>query len=318
MIYKNRQLIFNLSLWRVTMRKIPIIMAGIYYVLIFTTSLYSQHYKENENTTQTEEQQLEIPIVKEEFNIQSGGFIDSFIWLKLFFGGSFIVWGEIIDKEEDYYNRNKDPLVTNQTNKNYPAEMSNGKSSFGCEIDLMFPAIKYKQKRGFDLTSIKFGVKSTYLYSSMGQAISDDSPSGFDGDGHTYYSGTLLKYQSINIGPEMNMIFSPISNRINMVVQFYLTGGYIFNGEINAAPGLRHFGLNLSESDYHAKFTGYTGTIGAGVHSVFNMAFPATIGFVIQYTHSEINFDRKIPVYDYMDKASIDEISLIISGGVHF
>jgi len=176
----------------------------------------------------------------------------------------------------------------------------------------MFPAVKFPQKRGFDLTGIKFGIKATYLFSKVEQQISDDSlPKRLD------YDGRLLKYRSVNCGPEMNVVFSPKSDLFNMIAQLYVQGGYIHGGKLTAVPGLRDAGVPINEV-YTANFAGYSITTGAGLYFALNKKAPVTIGCGMYYSYSKIDFDKRVPVYDNSKRTDFYEIGITVSAGVHF
>ncbi len=242
--------------------------------------------------------------------IREGGFLDSYLWFGAF-GAASVVFGNLNNKEENAYLNNRNQLSS------YPFWDTKGPHTQetgihgGFNLDLMFPAVKYLQAKGFSLTGLKFGLKTTYIFSRIDQTLNDDSlPDDED------RNGILLKYRSVNAGPEINLVFSPRSDLFNMAVQFYILGGYIHNGELTAAPGLRDAGVSLNESDYKADFNGYSGTIGASVNFALNK-FPIIIGSGVFYSYSRIKFDRNVPVYNGKNRASFDEFGYSISIGFH-
>jgi hypothetical protein len=252
--------------------------------------------------------------VKEEPIIQKGGFIDSTIRAGLL-GGLGFIWGNLHNRENDSFDQKKSQITTYPV---YPKD--NNESTInhynwhgGFELGLLLPAFKIPQTKAFGLSSIKFGIIGNYIYSTMEQELHDESLPNTD------YSGTLLKYRTINAGPEMNLILSPKSNKVNLVFRFYLLGGYIHKGKITAVPGLREAGLPVTDkSEYSTEFTGYSGTAGAGIRFVSNLAFPVIAGFDLQYTYSKLNFDQSLPVYNGAKSASFHEIGIFISAGIHF
>jgi RNase P/RNase MRP subunit p29 len=244
--------------------------------------------------------------------IRSGGFLDSYIWFGTL-GAVSLIYGNLRNKEENAY-------IENRQNKlnSYPFSR-NDKHDYtnqvdyhgGFYLDLMFPSAKYLQTKGFSLTGVKFGLKTTYVFSTALQTIDDNSlPNDKE------ISGRLLKYRSVNAGPEINLIYSPRNDSFNMVFQVYLLGGYIHKGELTAVPGLRDAGASFNESEYKANFTGYSGTIGAGINFVLN-GFPLTIGTGFFYSYSKIEFDRSVLVYNGAKKASFDEFGYTLSVGIH-
>jgi hypothetical protein len=248
--------------------------------------------------------------VEEKPIIHTGGFIDSIFRISLS-GGAGPVWGNLSDKEHTSKGEYLDQVPVYYPV--YPSdskELSHSEFSAGIEACLMLPAIKIPQSRRFGLIGIKFGLIGSYIYSEIEQDLFDRGLPDDD------YAGTLLKYSTVKAGPEMNLIFSPQSNRVNMVMRFYALGGYIHTGEITAMPGLRDAGLSIDKSLYSSDFTGYSITGGTGIRFVNNGAFPLIVGFDIQFTHTEIKFDNSIPVYNNADKTSFNDISFIFSCGI--
>jgi hypothetical protein len=248
--------------------------------------------------------------IKEEFKTRSGGFIDSYIWIGIFDSASF-VYGNLDNKENRIFEENKTFIP------GYNSYLDNNESisgnHFGFELNLMFPSIKFKQVRGFDLTGLKFGLKTTYVFSNITQSINEYF---HDDDSHLLGEGTLLRYRSVNAGPELNLVYSPKTDFFNMVVQFYTLGGYIHNGKLTAAPALRDAGAPITES-YTADFTGYSFTAGAGLHFVMNR-IPLILGTDIFYSYSKIEFGRSVEIYHGAKKASFDEFGFTLSVGTHF
>jgi hypothetical protein len=248
--------------------------------------------------------------VKEEFKTRSGGFIDSYIWMGMFVGGSS-VFGNIENKENRFYEEKRTGYSF------FDQNIYTSGSHSGFELNLLLPSIKFNQVRGFDLTGIKFGIKSTYVFSEITQELSEDY---YEDDGDSVSrvlgEGTLLKYRSVNAGPEINIIYSPRTDLFNMVVQFYTLGGYIHNGKLTAAPALRDAGTPVTES-YTADFTGYSFTAGVGHYFVFNRMVPITLGYGFFYSYSKIDFDRNVAIYGGAKKASFDEFGFTLSVGAH-
>ncbi|MFH0975038.1 MAG: hypothetical protein V1874_04560 [Spirochaetota bacterium] len=245
--------------------------------------------------------------------IRSGGFLDSYIRLGIQ-GGVSYVDGNLYRKEESAYSENRSAFIL------YPAIDDDGNYTYntryhwGFDLGLMFPSVKFLQTRAFDITGVKFGLKTTYIFSQIEQQIDDDA---LPKDAN--YDGRLLKYRTVNAGPEMNIVFSPRGDFFNMILKLYVLGGYIHDGELTAAPGLREgqqkAGLAvLDKSQYTAEFTGYSGTIGFGLYSVINPAH-LTIGFDYFYSYSRIDFDRAVPVYNNSKGSSFHEFGLLIYVG---
>lgn len=241
----------------------------------------------------------------------SGGFIDSYIRLGVT-GGIGAVWGDLHRKENQSYNR-----YINQA-KTYPV-YPNGSSKreyhyrfiSGYDFAIFLPAIKIPRAYSFALMGVKFGITANYIYSTTKQDLEDESLKDTD------YYRTLLKYRTLNIGPEVNFIIGPISNTVNLVFRCFSLGGRIHKGEITALPCLREAGLSLNKSEYSANFDGYSATTGAGIRFVLNRAVPLITGFDVQYTYSKINFDKALPVYKGARSTSFSEIGLTFSLGIH-
>lgn len=251
------------------------------------------------------------PEKQEEPVIRTGGFIDSYIWIGAF-GGVSDVFGNIDNKENRIYENKKTSIPGYNSYFDHNEEISG--YHFGFDLNLMFPSIKFKQVRGFDLTGLKFGLKTTYVFSNIDQSINEYHG---DYDSRILGEGTLLRYRSVNAGPEINLVFSPRTDLFNMVVQFYTLGGYIHNGKLTAAPALRDAGISFTDS-YTADFTGYSFTAGAGHYFVFNRVVPITLGYGFFYSYSKIDFDRNVQIYNGAKKASFDEFGITLSVGMHF
>jgi hypothetical protein len=246
--------------------------------------------------------------------IRNGGFLDSYIWFGVF-GAAGVMYGNLHNKEENAYIANRNSKLSSYPFTSDEKDTYTQHDSYhgGFYLDLMFPSTKYLQTKGFSLTGVKFGLKTTYVFSLVDQTIDDKSlPKRNSG-----YSGTLLNYRSINAGPEINLVYSPRIDIFNMVFQVYLLGGYIHKGELTAVPGLRDAGASFNESEYKANFTGYRGTIGAEIYFVLNSAVPITIGSGFFRSYSKIEFDRSVPVYNGAKKASFDEFGFTLSVGIH-
>lgn len=251
---------------------------------------------------------------KEEYKTRSGGFLDSTIALGVL-GTGYALNGKIDKKEEKEYKSKRSGIAgiyTSGKDDEGPYVDHYGYSG-GFFLDLMFPAVKFQQKRGFDLTGIKFGLKTTYLFSKVEQQISDDSlPKRLD------YDGRLLKYRSVNCGPEINLVFSPKTDSFNMIAQLYVLGGYIHNGRLTAVPGLRDAGIAYNDADYCASFTGYSVTAGLGLNFAINKTVPVTVGLGLYYTYAKIEFDKNVPVYNNSKSTDFYEVGIMISAGAHF
>ncbi len=248
------------------------------------------------------------PVAEEEIITHTGGFTDSII-RAAFIAGTGDTYDRILTKERDAVRANEPEYHTDYRKiriyNNY----------YGLDADLMLPSIEFTQRRGFDLTGLKFGLKAMYL-----KYIVDSTLYYYnccDDDIRESYSGRLLSYRTANAGPEMNLIFSPRNDNYNMVIQFYLTGGYIHKGKLSAVPALRDAGYPFDRSEYHAEFSGYSIIWGTGLHFVFNRVIPFTLGFNFQLGYSKIDFESEVPVYQNSKSTYFNDNGFNFTAGVH-
>ncbi|TFH40837.1 MAG: hypothetical protein E4G96_06755, partial [Chrysiogenales bacterium] len=102
---------------------------------------------------------------------QTGGFHDSWVRIAGFFGFGAVSNG-IFDKEERVLRAYRADLIRAYIlPRDY--RMYNIFGSGGGEIDIMPPAIKFSQKRGFDFTGIKFGIRGRYGFQFVDSMIVD-------------------------------------------------------------------------------------------------------------------------------------------------
>jgi hypothetical protein len=166
----------------------------------------------------------------------------------------------------------------------------------GFELDLMFPDI---------LLGTKFGIKGRYLFAS-----DDDEEDDYD-------DGPLFSYQTLQVGPVLNPIIFE-TRVLTFTIQFYGLYGRIYNGTFNAMTGLRGRGLvNMSKSQYHTTFDGYTCSFGIGPHVIFEGSFPANLGINLNYTFAKFKFDKRLPVYN-SDHTSYHAVSIEFAAGITF
>ncbi len=259
-----------------------------------------------EQTSQEEEQQSEP--APEVFAEHSGGFNDSIIWIAFMIG--FNDTRGDIDKNEKYAMRsNKQEAIAA-----YDDFETDG-GYYGLDMDLMLPSIKLIQRRGFDLTGFKFGLKTMYLKYDIYENITfhDDEKKS-----DNLYGGRLLEYRSANAGPEINFVISPRHDMFDMVFQLYATGGYIHKGKLSAMPALREAGCTIEKSDYQRSFSGYNMNFGFGMHFIFNKVVPFTVGLNFQSQYSKINFDRELPVYNNSKSMDFRDGGFNLTTGIHF
>ena len=180
--------------------------------------------------------------------------------------------------------------------------MYNTYGSGGGELDLLLPAVKFTQKRSFDLSGIKFGIRGRYGYEVTESTIYDGS-TYYSFDDYEMFHGELMSYHYWAAGPVMNLVFSPRSNVFNLLLNFYAVGGQVFNGTVRGAAALRSarylawemlgaagpYGTppflpasiaNITNTSRFntVHFNGYTVRIGFGPHFSLNKYAPITFG----------------------------------------
>ncbi len=260
--------------------------------------------------------------IVEQPSIPSGGFHDSILRIGVI-GGFKFFWGELEDKENKLFNnyRNVIPISTI-----YKDDINSSGVYGGFEIDLMLPSIKFYQRRGFDFTGVKFGIKGRYVYTDIEQELriynkfaSDDEDDNWRDDDIYSDSGQFLKYKQWEAGPVVNFIFSPRSNKFNMIIHSYLLLGRISHGKLTAIPALRDTQLfpDKTKNDYYTKCDGYSISFGAGPHFVLNQWVPVTIGFNMKYTYTMLNLERAINEYGSDKEVTFNSMGFELAFGVH-
>ncbi|MBN2041666.1 MAG: hypothetical protein JW864_16640 [Spirochaetes bacterium] len=226
---------------------------------------------------------------------QTGGYIDSVFQISAVAYAGFM-WGELETKEKSAYRRYKDQIVNYAV---YPAdyEVYRDHYSFqaGFSLSFMLPAEKYK-RNSFGFIGIKYGFMGSYVYTEVEQEIEDVALSD------DVLSGTLLRYRTINLGPLVELILGRPGALMSIVPRIYLSGGYIHQGTLYAVPALRDSGFSINKEDYRTEFTGFSGTLGAGIRFAFNRGVPIYFDLNMQYTYSQIKLDNSPGVYDSSDK----------------
>ncbi|OHD64603.1 MAG: hypothetical protein A2176_08965 [Spirochaetes bacterium RBG_13_51_14] len=273
---------------------------------------------------------------------QTGGFLDSWVRIAGFFAYGTPSSG-VFDKERRVLNAYKaDLLRAYVLPRDY--QMYNMFGSGGAELDFMPPAIKFVQRRAFDFTGIKFGIRGRYGFEYVDSVIVDESSYYDSVESYEMFRGRLMSYHYWGAGPVMNLILSPRSNLFNFIINFYVLGGQIFDGNIRAAAALRSarflafellgvagpYGVapllpasiaNVTNTRYFntARFTGYTIRCGFGPHFSLNRYFPITFGVNITYAYSNLKLGRALPIYyDGNKRAAHHEVGGEVTAGVHF
>ncbi|MBN2159506.1 MAG: hypothetical protein JW807_08930 [Spirochaetes bacterium] len=287
--------------------------------------------------TKKQEADGESAVEQFEEKVQTGGFIDS--WVRIAGFGSFGGPSKgLFDRERRVFRAYKADLIRAYViPRDY--QFTNIYGSGGGEVDLLLPAIKFKQKRGFDFTGIKFGVRGRYGFTFVESLIVNDDSYFRSTEGDELIRAKLLSYHHWAVGPVMNLVFSPRNNVFNFILNFYAVGGQIFDGHLRAAAALRSsrwlaaemygvFGppflprelANVTNSVYFNKtrFSGYTIRCGFGPHVTLNRYVPIMLGLNITYAYSNISLGRALPIYyDGNKRAAHHEVGAEISVGFH-
>ena len=267
-----------------------------------------------------------------------GGFHDSVVRVAGFFGFGTPYRG-VFEKEERVFNAYRPDLFTAYIlPRDY--QLLQTFVSGGGELDLMPPAVKFKQRRGFDFTGIKFGIRGRYGHEFVDSVIVDQDVYYDTVEGYEMLRGRLMSYHYWAAGPIVDLIFGPRSNAMNFILNFYAVAGQIFGGRLLPAAALRSsrfLGAELARlygsghfletiSAFYAsrqvnktRFNGYTIRGGFGPHFSLNKYFPLTIGINVTYAYSYIVLGRDPFIYlDGNKKAAHHEVGMEISAGVHF
>lgn len=272
---------------------------------------------------------------------QTGGYLDSIFRISVFGGGGGLQGG-MLDKERRVFRAYEPDLILADI---FPDEHYQFTTfgTGGVEIEFMAPAIKFAQKRGFDLTGIKFGLRGRYGYERITSRITS-SEYGW-GRGYRELLGTLMDYHYWTAGPGMGLVFTPRSNAFSFILNFYGTAGQVFGGNLNPLTALRDSKLlwgrlagvwpdpwNLVPAPlmgWANLFTmpglnrtgirGYTIRAGFGPEFALNRHFPIIIGTHLTYAYTALTMGRAPVMYaDGNRKAAHHEVGAEISVGLHF
>ncbi len=270
--------------------------------------------------------------------VYQGGFIDSYVRISFYVGGG--IWQRGVNTKENHTVDIYEPDLAAAYMKPMDYSLATIFMNIGPELDIMVPSIKFTMKRRFDLAGIKFGIRARYGYEvSENMLYSGNNASGnTSGD---LFTGRQATYHYWSIGPTMNLIFSPRSNIFNLILNFYITGGQIFDGKLTGGSALRDapnlwlrleglYGtpyLNMSPTLIalqsgtfnNTSVRGYTIRGGFGPEICLNKWFPVILGLRFTCAYTSLTFSKPLPVYfDVETKAAHYEIGAEISLGVHF
>ncbi len=268
-----------------------------------------------------------------------GGYHSSIFRLSIFGGGGIMEDGTIMKEQHVFKAYKPDLIMANMNAHDY--YQYTGFGTVGVEMDLMPPAIRFPQKRGFDFTGIKFGIRGRYGYESATSVITPEYGNGYYDYYGDAFSGRLMEYHYWAVGPVINFIFSPRSNVTNFMISVYGMGGQVFSGHLSPMTSLRDSELLMARlagawnpmgtpvymswaNPYtpsqlnNTAFSGYTIRCGIGPEFSLNKYFPLVIGLHFTYAYTSLTYDRAPLIYmDGNRKAAHHEFGGEVSVGVH-
>ncbi len=94
---------------------------------------------------------------------------------------------------------------------------------------------------------------------------------------------------------------------MQVLLHSYFLIGYVFDGTLTAAAGLRDAGEPMASSEYSTGITGYSLRWAVGPHLIINYKwFPVFIGMnAVIYSRTYLSLEHGLPVYNN----SITELS---------
>ncbi len=268
-----------------------------------------------------------------------GGFMSSWVRIGTFVGGGGIDGG-ISNKEQRIAKIYRADLTQAYL---IPGTFRSQNTFYtgGAELDVMFPAWRRVQKRGFDFTGVKFGIRGRYGRERVESLLVN---SHHDGDGGRTLMGTLMKYDYWAAGPVMNLCFTPRSNTFTFILNLFALGGQVIDGKYAAAAALRDsrllalrmtgatgFGAPIGTGGDLRQFIfqqkpfnqtsvrGYTIRGGFGPEIALNKKFPIIAGMHLTYAYTRLTFGKALPVYYSGNRTTTNhEIGAEFSVGMHF
>lgn len=270
----------------------------------------------------------------------TGGFTDAWVRINGFFAVSDPRGGIIENEQKLFKSYRPDLLRAYIIPKDY--HLRTTVMGGGGELDVMPPAVHFAQKRTFDFTGIKFGIRGRYGFEFADSAIVDEGVYSSSADGYEQFRGKLMSYHYWAAGPVMNLIFSPRNNLYNFIINVFAVAGQVLDGQVKAAAALRSarqlqcelagmYGfpaimtalapavIGATRYANRAAFQGYTVRVGLGPHFSVNRCFPIIFGVNVTYAYSRFVFKRVPLVYfDGHRKSDFNEIGAEVSSGFHF
>ncbi len=288
-----------------------------------------------------EDKESQAPLeAKFEPKTPTGGFHDSYVRIAGFFGFGNPTGG-VFERERRVFNAFK-PDLYNAYLIPRDYNMTHNLAGGGGDVDIMPPAIKFVQRRAFDFTGIKFGIRGRYGYESVDSIVTEESYYYDSVENYELFRGRYMGYHYWAAGPVINLIFSPRSNLMNLILNFYVVAGQIFKGDLLPAAALRSsrvlaaelagafvgpFSRSFIPPEYaifswkqanKTRFNGYTIRGGFGPHFSLNKYCPITIGLNVTYAYSNLRLGRSPFIYlDGNRKATHHEVGAEISAGFH-
>lgn len=269
----------------------------------------------------------------------SGGYHKSIFRFSLFAGGGLLEGG-VVQKERRVLRAYKpDLFLSNVIPSSYLYQA--GFVTGGADLDFMAPAFTFVQKRGFDFTGLKLGVKGRYGYEFGQSVIMSDMGMGDVRD--SFYYGRLMDYHYWSAGPTLTFIFSPRNNIFNVMLNIYGTAGQVFNGKMSAMSPLRDSrwltlrlagqwngvtnitpfmswaNLYTLSGINKTRVSGYTIRVGMGPEVSLNRYFPIVVGLHVTYAYTRLKLERALAIYfDGKKQEGHHEMGGELSVGLHF
>jgi hypothetical protein len=271
---------------------------------------------------------------------QSGGYLDSVFRISIFGGGGGADGG-IVDKERRVFKAYEPDLMLSAV---FPIRYAQYTTfgTGGAEIEYLPPAIKFTQKKGFDFTGIKFGIRARYGYERIFSRIYErDNEAVVDSFIDNY--GTLMRYHYWAAGPGMSFVFTPRSNAFSFMINMFCAAGQVVGGRLTPLTALRDSKLLwfqlaglfqsiwnippfMAQANPYTAFQlnnttvrGYTIRGGFGPEFAMNRHFPIIIGLHVTCSYTSLTLGRAPVMYaDGNKKAAHYETGGEISIGMHF
>jgi len=247
---------------------------------------------------------------------QKGGYADAWVRIGISAGGAAVMGG-VIQRENRLVSIYRYDLSMAYLSFRRYSEM-NASFHVGSEVEIMAPAVRFVQQRGFDLTALKFGLVGRYGYQLVEQMIyAENSDGGKDFSNSRSFRGALMRFNHWGVGPSLSLVFTPRNNLFSVMFRVYLTAGQVLGGSLSGGTALRAASLlwlrlaglygqpfiRLDSLAFFAhtgslnrvSFKGYTVRAGIGPEICLHRAFPLFVGMRMTLAHSGLML-RRVPL----------------------